>query len=103
MLEASSQRHAEAGPALRQPIRPAADRHRFELPGLAHRPGITGLLERIVIEGRDLGLAHAGAGKPLRDMDVASSTSVNTLSEPVPVTGQVVLKASPTSTNPGCR
>ena len=31
------------------------------------------------------------------------STSVKTLSEPVPVTGQVVQKASPISTTPGMR
>ena len=30
------------------------------------------------------------------------TTSVNTLSDPVPVTGQVVWKASPTSTMPAC-
>jgi len=45
------------------------------------------LLERVVVEGRDLVLAHAFGRKPGRICTLQSrSTSVKTLSVPVPVT-----------------
>ena len=100
----STEPRHEARPALRVPIRPVVDRDLAEAEGLRRRPGVAGLLDRILVEGGDLGLVHAFGGEPGGIWILQSrATSVNTLSVPVPATGQEVAKASPTRTMPGLR
>src|SRR5580700_2845944 len=66
----------EPRPALGTPVDAALDRHRAKMIGLGDRPGVACGLDRMVVEGRDLGLGHAVGRKPCRNMDVAEPLDV---------------------------
>src|SRR3954464_6300503 len=74
--EAAAEPDDEPRPALRLPADALVDRHRAIAVRLGGGPFVAGLLDRIVVEGRDLVLGHAIGRKPCRNMDVAEPLDV---------------------------
>src|SRR5581483_813429 len=80
-LELTAQKAAaepgdEARPARQRPIEIRIDRDRAEGIRLLHRPFVAGTLERIVIEGSDLGFIHAFGREPIWNVNIAEPLDV---------------------------
>jgi len=99
--ESSGSPTDKAGQALGAPVEAAVDRDPAEVAPLGSGPGVTGLFDGIIVKRGNLVLAHALGRKPGGICSLQSrSTSVKTLSVPVPVTGQLVSNASPPNKTP---
>ena len=74
--QALGQPDQDSRPALRAPVDLVLDRQRTEVAGFRRGPGVAGLLDRIVVERRDLVGVHAVGREPGRDMHIAESLDV---------------------------